>query len=225
MKSIIGSNIKIFVSIASLLALLSISDSCTKSTDYMPGMGGNNGGNGNKGTPGTNEVWIQGNAFTPASITVVEGTQIKWTNKDATTHTVSSSTPGFGSGLLNNGGTYTYTFATAGTYNYNCSIHTTMTAKVIVTPTPTGSASVSIEYMSFQPAIITVAAGTIVTWTNNDSVTHTVTSDSPGFDSGTLAAAGAYGGGGTFSYTFSTPGTYPYHCAYHAGMTGKVIVN
>jgi plastocyanin len=58
-----------------------------------------------------------------------------------------------------------------------------------------------------------------VKWTNNDAIAHTVTSNTGAFDSGNMAA------GATYSYTFSTAGTYNYHCTYHSGMTGTVMVN
>lgn len=72
---------------------------------------------------------------------------------------------------------------------------------------------------SFSPASITIQAGTKITWRNKDGMTHTVTSDSGVFDSGNIPANGSY------SYTFATPGSYPYHCNIHTGMTGVVTVN
>ena len=66
----------------------------------------------------------------------------------------------------------------------------------------------SIASFSFQPASLTVSVGTTVTWTNNDSASHTVTADDGSFKSGTL------GKGETFSQTFATAGTFAYHCAF-----------
>ena len=87
----------------------------------------------------------------------------------------------------------------------------------------TQTTSVSMVDMSFSPACIKVTSGQTVTWTNNSSLTHTVTTDSGApvsFDSGNLGA------GGTFSYTFTSAGTVPYHCTLHVayGMRGTVIV-
>ena len=45
------------------------------------------------GSPGANEVWMQGVAFNPSSKTIAVGTTITWTNKDNTTHTVTSGVP------------------------------------------------------------------------------------------------------------------------------------
>jgi plastocyanin len=221
MKSIISSGSRMLLWIPVLFAVITISNSCTKSMDDT----GDNGGNGGKGGPGTNEVWIQGMAFNPSTITVKSGTTITWTNKDGVAHTVTSDNNLFNSGSIGNGGTYSYTFSTVGTFQYHCSLHPEMTAKVIVTSTTTSTAAVSINNMLYSPATITVSAGTIITWTNNDSVEHTVTSDNGLFDSGGISTPGLYSSGGTFSHTFSTPGTSPYHCTYHPGMTAKVVVN
>ena len=79
--------------------------------------------------------------------------------------------------------------------------------------------AVTIDNFRFTPPEITVPAGTTIRWTNQDGPTHTVTSDTAGtFDSGNLAT------NASFSFTFSTPGTFPYHCAIHPTMLGKVIV-
>lgn len=79
---------------------------------------------------------------------------------------------------------------------------------------------VSIADFAYSPESITVKAGTAVTWTNQDTVGHTVTTEdgSEGPDSETLAKGDAY------SYTFNTPGTYNYYCAPHPYMKGTVVV-
>ncbi|HEX5004291.1 MAG TPA: plastocyanin/azurin family copper-binding protein [Gemmatimonadales bacterium] len=77
------------------------------------------------------------------------------------------------------------------------------------------------------PAVDTVAAGTKVRWTwqNTGTVAHNVRSaGSPSFPgSGDLNTAGS-----TFTYTFTTPGTYNYECTMPghaaAGMTGTLVV-
>jgi plastocyanin len=79
--------------------------------------------------------------------------------------------------------------------------------------------AVAISGFAFNPATLTVKVGTTVTWTNQDPVVHTVTSDTGLFDSGDMAQ------GATFSYTFTTAGTYIYHCIpHHAKMMGTVVV-
>ncbi len=132
MKTLNNSKGKMLLSIAFIFAILSISNSCTKSSDNTYGNNGGNGGDGGKGGPGTNEVWIQGMAFNPSIITVIAGTRITWTNKDGVTHTVTSDTGLFDSGSVSSNGTFSYMFSTPGTYPYHCTIHPSMTATVVV---------------------------------------------------------------------------------------------
>lgn len=224
MKKLNGSLSRLLTGLAILVAIVSISDSCSKST--MSNLYGTSTSGGTKGVPGTNEVWIQGMAFTPSVITIVAGTIITFTNKDAINHTVTSNDGLFDSGPLKSGDAFIYMFSTVGTFIYHCSIHSTMTAKVIVTAVPVPKASISIDNLSFTPATLTVSSGTMVTWTNNDDTSnHSVTSDTGLFDSGSLSAGALYVSPGTFSYTFSTPGTYPYHCSINPTLTGTVVVN
>ncbi len=82
----------------------------------------------------------------------------------------------------------------------------------------TDGTSVEIKDYAFTPPTLTVPAGTTVTWTNNDTVPHTTTAQDGSFDSGNLNP------GQSFSFTFSTPGSYPYVCQYHAGMQGTIVV-
>ncbi|GAB2736578.1 hypothetical protein GCM10010442_66900 [Kitasatospora kifunensis] len=78
--------------------------------------------------------------------------------------------------------------------------------------------AVNISGFAFSPASLTVPVGTTVTWTNHDPVTHTVTSTGSGPLKGTVNA------GATYSYTFTTAGTYAYVCTIHPGMAGTVTV-
>ena len=136
MKKLIGFKSRFLTGSAFLLVVLSIANSCTKSNDSPYGMGTTSGtGTGAKGGPGVNEVWIQGMAYNPSTITVTAGTTITWTNKDAVARTVTSSnssTEIFDSGTINTNGLYSHTFNTTGTYSYYCVVHPTMTATVVV---------------------------------------------------------------------------------------------
>ena len=105
--------------------LLGIALSCSSYNDDY-----DDGGGGGGGTPGANEVWIQGNAFSPSSKTVSVGTTITWTNKDGIAHTVTGT--GWGSGNLSNNATYSHTFDTAGSFPYHCTIHPGMTGTITV---------------------------------------------------------------------------------------------
>ena len=84
-----------------------------------------------------------------------------------------------------------------------------------------GTATVDIPEIAFDPADITVKAGTTVTWTNSDDIPHTVTKDGgPGadFDSGDLDP------GSEFEQTFEEKGTVDYVCTIHPGQAGTVTV-
>jgi len=84
--------------------------------------------------------------------------------------------------------------------------------------TQASSAEVKIDNFSFGPTTLTVAVGTMVTWTNRDDIPHTVVSDDKVFKSKVLDTDEK------FSFTFTKPGTYPYFCSVHPKMTGKVVV-
>jgi len=86
-------------------------------------------------------------------------------------------------------------------------------------PAPSASpVAVKIANFAFSPQTITVPAGTVVQWTNTDSVAHTATASDNSFDSGNLNQNKSW------SYTFTKPGKYAYVCSYHPNMTGTVIV-
>ena len=73
--------------------------------------------------------------------------------------------------------------------------------------------------LSFDPPQINVPTGSIVSWTNADSIQHTVTSDEQGlFDAGPISP------GDTFENVFDSAGEFGYHCAIHPFMTGLVMV-
>jgi plastocyanin len=77
---------------------------------------------------------------------------------------------------------------------------------------------VDIDQFAFAPQRITVAAGTTVTWTNEDDIPHTVASSSKLFKSKALDTKDK------FSFTFTTPGRYEYFCSLHPHMTGTIVV-
>ena len=81
---------------------------------------------------------------------------------------------------------------------------------------------VAMQGNTFQPAEITVAVGGTVTWTNEDSFSHTVTAGTRGNPTGAFDES--VEAGGTFSYTFEEPGVVEYYCSIHSGMDGTVIV-
>ena len=87
-------------------------------------------------------------------------------------------------------------------------------------PESAGATAVDIVDFAF-PAPLEIPVGTTVTWTNQDSARHTVTSDPNGdeMQSGTLEE------GETFSHTFEQAGTFEYFCEFHANMAGTVNVS
>jgi plastocyanin len=104
------------------------------------------------------------------------------------------------------------------------------------TQSSTNSTEVLIENFAYSPADITVPVGTTVTWVNQDSVGHTVTEGDPNspkpanlrvFDSSGEALTSKValiGPAQSWSYTFTTPGTYEYYCIVHPYMIGYVTV-
>ena len=80
---------------------------------------------------------------------------------------------------------------------------------------------VDIKNYAYSPAAITVKVGTKVTWTNQDSVGHTVTTQS---GAPATISSGLVGKGASFSFTFDKAGTYEYYCEPHPYMKGTVIV-
>lgn len=104
------------------------------------------------------------------------------------------------------------------------------------TQSSTNNTEVVIENFAYNPADITVPVGTTVTWVNQDAVGHTVTEGDPNspkpanirvFDSSGEALTGKValiGPGQSWSYTFTTPGTYEYYCIVHPYMIGQITV-
>ncbi len=78
---------------------------------------------------------------------------------------------------------------------------------------------IAIMGYKFVPSRTTVTVGAQVTWTNQDSDHHNVYSDNNAW-----SVSPSLGKGNTFSVTFKKAGAYPYHCGFHAFMTGTVVV-
>jgi plastocyanin len=125
----------------------------------------------------------------------------------------------------------------------NATITQTMNMSVttaeIASNTTSAAASnytVLIVNYAYSPADLTIPVGATVTWVNQDSVGHTVTEGDPNspkqaslrvFDSSGEAVTGKValiGAGESWSYTFTTPGTYEYYCIVHPYMIGHITV-
>ena len=85
------------------------------------------------------------------------------------------------------------------------------------------AATAAIRVFQFQPGVLEVRPGIRVTWTNQDDITHTVTSGMPGSPDGRFDVL-LDGKGTTGSATFAAPGVYRYFCARHTSMRGEVVV-
>src|SRR5215210_2483245 len=89
--------------------------------------------------------------------------------------------------------------------------------------------SSSLTDTAYQPNPIQVSVGNTVTWTNNDSQPHTVTSGSNGQPDNKFNSSPNFtpllNPGQTFSFTFTEAGEYPYYCMLHPNMVGTVNVS
>ena len=211
------------------------------------GGGGGGGGIPVPPSTGPTTVGIANRAFSPASISIATGSTVIWRNNDRDPHTVTHNGGTFDSGSFGTGASYQHTFATAGTFSYFCDIHPSMTGVVSVSnpapggtlpppppppPAPTvppagqpstpaapvGSNSVRIVDFAFQPASLTVSAGTRVTWTNAGQARHTVAANDGSFTSPDIRS------GTSYDRLFDAPGTFLYFCDIHPDMTATISV-
>ncbi len=82
---------------------------------------------------------------------------------------------------------------------------------------------VTVQLFQFKPGQIEVKAGTRLTWTNQDDITHTVTSGTPERRDGRFEVP-LDGRGASGSVELHEPGTYPYFCRRHQSMRGEIHV-
>ena len=80
----------------------------------------------------SNQIVIQNFAFSPARLTVANGTRITVTNGDSATHTLTAKDGSFDTKRLKGGQSATITPTTAGTFPYYCQIHNYMTGTLVV---------------------------------------------------------------------------------------------
>lgn len=84
--------------------------------------------------------------------------------------------------------------------------------------TSDATATVHIKNFAFVPAKLTVPAGSVVRFVNDDSEAHTVTAENRSFDSSGLDSGSAW------AYRFAKPGSFAYFCALHPYMKGTIVV-
>jgi plastocyanin len=82
---------------------------------------------------------------------------------------------------------------------------------------------VTVQLFQFKPGQIDVKAGTRLIWTNQDDITHTVTSGTPEQRDGRFELP-LDGRGATGSVRLEQPGVYPYFCSRHQSMRGEIRV-
>ncbi|WP_198955065.1 plastocyanin/azurin family copper-binding protein, partial [Kineosporia sp. R_H_3] len=177
-----------------------------------------------------------GATLSTADLTVLPGTTVTW-ESDGGEHRVRSRTGPVEFDSGNFTGSWSYTFDTLGSYAYTDERNKALTGSVTVSMSAPGggsggggggggggapaapkTATVSMANKAFSPVSVTVAPGGTVTWTNNDSMPHNVTSTSGAFRSATMQP------GQKFSFTFTKAGSYGYFCTFHGGMNGTVVV-
>ena len=98
-------------------------------------------------------------------------------------------------------------------------VGTGLAGGVLVARAQTAAATVSIDNFTFNPQTLTVKAGTTVTWTNKDDIPHGIAATGNAFK-----RSAAMDTDGTYSFTFTTAGTYQYFCYIHPHMTGTIVV-
>jgi amicyanin len=94
-----------------------------------------------------------------------------------------------------------------------------MAAGVLFARAEAATSAVSIDNFTFTPPSLTVKAGTTVTWTNRDDIPHGIASSNNVF-----AKSQAMDTDDTYSFTFTTPGSYQYFCYIHPHMVGTIVV-
>lgn len=205
------------------------------------GGGGAGGGTTVPPAPTTTTIALANRAFSPASVSIATGSTVVWNNNDQDPHTVTDRAGTFASGTFGTGASYRRTFTAAGTFQYFCEIHPSMVGVVSVSdpttggtlpppppppvvtppppiPAPTGANSVRIIDFAFQPATLTVAAGSTVTWSNAGQARHTVAASDGSVISPDIAS------GASYKRTFDVPGTYLYYCDIHPEMKASIAV-
>jgi plastocyanin len=102
-----------------------------------------------------------------------------------------------------------------------CSSYQTPSATAAPPASTGGGNTIAIKNFAFDPSMLTVKTGTVVTWVNQDEAPHTIASDK-----GSPAAvfSDSLSTGASYTFTFTQPGTYAYHCSIHPSMRGTVTV-
>lgn len=93
----------------------------------------------------------------------------------------------------------------------------TVAGRGVANDVPT-NAVIHIRDFAFHPPLLEIRVGDSVTWTNGDLVPHTASAGDGSWDTDEL------GRNESAQVTFGAPGDFPYTCAFHPAMTGRVLV-
>jgi LPXTG-motif cell wall-anchored protein len=114
-------------------------------------------------------VSMEDNFFSPAAVTITVGESVTWTNNGVALHT--STGPGWDSGAVGPGGSFSFTFNSAGTFDYVCTFHEVLgmvgTVTVLAaggngTLPPTGPSSRSGPFVAFGVALLLGGAAVLL---------------------------------------------------------------
>jgi plastocyanin len=100
-----------------------------------------------------------------------------------------------------------------------CAVGALMATSVLFAQADGPQSVLSIDNFTFTPQTLTVKAGTTVTWINRDDIPHGIASSNNAFKK-----SGALDTDDSYSFTFTTPGTYQYFCYLHPHMVGLIVV-
>jgi plastocyanin len=174
--------------------------------------------------------------FAPRDLTVDSGTAITWTNKGARPHTVTDRGGTFDTNPIAPGAKGTVTLSAPGRYYFFCRINP---SRMNGTVTVRGDEAAEVtrvqatdparagDQLSFDPANLTVATGSTLSFANVGGKPHTLTADDGSFDTGVVTPGAENGkfAGNNASLTVNEPGTFPFHCEVHpAAMKGTLTV-
>ena len=95
-----------------------------------------------------------------------------------------------------------------------------VTGVAVAQQVATGSAEIDIKNFAFEPATLTVAPGTAVTWVNQDEEPHNIV----GLGKPRIFRSQGVDGGEKYTFVFDQPGTYEYVCSVHPHMHGTIVV-
>jgi plastocyanin len=169
--------------------------------------------------------------FSPSELTVDLGQTVTFVNAHHDPHTATGS--GFDTGIMQPGQTATVVLDKPGRFAYACQFHPEMTGSIAVhdadgqipepkpsqsSAAPADATAIQITNFTFDPPTISIATGTIVVWTNNDTVPHTVTALDGAFDSAIFDPEAS------FTWEFTNPGSYAYRCDLHPQMQATIEV-